>query len=150
MSYKTQMILWFAGAFFAGRFVYTIFGMQIGIINNCAMKMFNMIRNDTEFFYPDACLSYFNKVKRRNRIIIFVIFAIVICLLPLIGIVGFIAGYILRKLFTLKLTGINDNNISDSIDLFVKFAKPGMEEEMREGLSYIAMQLKFKSIYQYT
>ena len=145
----TEMFLWLAGMFIVGSFVYTIFGMQIGIINNCAMKMYSMIRNDTDFFYSDACLKYLQKVKRRNRIIILLITAAVLFFVPLIGFVGFLIGYFFRKLMVHRATGINEGNISDSINIFVQFAKPGMEEEMRDGLKFISYKLQFESIYKH-
>lgn len=146
---ETKMILWFAGMFFVGRFVYTIFGMQIGIVKNCAMKVHYMIRNDTEYFYSDACLQYLKKIKRKNRIIIIVIAALILFFIPLIGFCGFVAGYIIRKLTTSRLTGINDNNLADTTEIFLQFAKPGMESELSEGLSWVTQKLKNESIFKY-
>ena len=146
---ETKMILWFAGMFFVGRFVYTIFGMQIGIVKNCAMKVHYMIRNDTEYFYSDACLLYLRKIKRKNRGIIIVIAALIFFFIPLIGFCGFVAGYILRKLTTSRLTGINDNNLADTTEIFIQFAKPGMESEFSEGLSWATQKLKNESIFKY-
>lgn len=146
---EMKMILWFAGMFFVGRFVYTIFGMQIGIIKNCAMKVHYMIRNDTEFFYSDACLRYLNKIKRRNRIIILAITTLILLFIPLIGFVGFVVGYLIRKLMTVRLTGINENNLADTTEIFLQFAKPGMEENFAEGLSWVTHKLKTESIFNH-
>lgn len=145
----TEMFLWLAGMFFVGRFVYTIFGMQIGIVNNCAMKVHYMIRNDTEFFYSDACLRYLKKVKNRNRIIILVITAVVLFFIPLIGVIGFVIGYLFRKLTTSHLTGVNDNNLADTTKIFLQFSKPGMEEEFAEGLSWVMHKLKTEEIFRH-
>lgn len=146
---ETKMILWFAGMFFVGRFVYTIFGMQIGIVKNCAMKVHYMIRNDTEYFYSDACLRYLKNIKRKNRIIILVIAALILFFIPLIGFCGFVAGYLLRKFMTGHLTGINDNNLADTTEIFLQFAKPGMESDLSEGLSWVTQKLKNESVFRY-
>lgn len=146
---ELKFFIWFICMFAVGGFVYTMFGMQIGIVNNCAMKLHYMIRNDTDFFYSDACLIYLKKVKRRNRIIIGVIVAIVLFVVPVIGNLGFFTGYFIRKLTTYKHTRINDNNLADTKAIFLQFAKPNMEKEFEEALTWVMQKLKYEDIFKY-
>lgn len=150
MSVSTKMVLWFVGMWLVGKYVYTIFGMQISITNRCAMKLYAMIANDHEFWYAESCKRYLDKIKRKNRMIIVVASVLVFAFVPLIGAAGFFLGLFLAWLFGKKHTGINQNNLDDTIKIFMQFAKPGMEDEMRDGLVFLSNELKMKSIFKYT
>lgn len=147
MSFK--MLAWFIGMWIVGGFIFTLFGVQISIMTQCAMKLYSMVRNDTEYWYSNACHRYMKKVIRNNRIIIAVIFILALLFVPLIGTVGFCAGYFLKWLFTRGATGINDQNLEECIAIFLRFAKPGMEETFGESLRWAAHKLKNDSIFMH-
>ena len=143
-----EMFLWLAGMWLVGSFVYSIFGTQISIINRCSMKMYSMICNDTDYWYSNSCKRYMSNVKRKNRIIILVVSVLVVCFAPLIGACGFFIGLVLKWFFSGNATGINQNNIDETKAIFLRFAKPGMEEEFKDGLDYIGQRIKMDSIFR--
>lgn len=143
-----KIYLWLAGMFFVGGIVFSMFGLQIRITNNCAMKLYSLVKTSTEVWYPDACLLYFKKVKRRNRVIIFIMFALALFFVPLAGFVGLVIGYFFKMLTTSGKTGLNDNNLSDCVDIFVRFAKPDFENDFEAVLIDAVCSLKNNSIYR--
>lgn len=143
-----KLVAWLIGMWIVGGIVYTFLGMQISIMRRCAMKLYSMIRNDTEYWYSDACHRYMKKVIRNNTIIILVISFIVLQFIPLIGTIGFFAGYFVKWLFTKGAAGPSDQNLEETITIFMRFAKPGMEEKFREGLHWAAHKLKTDSIFK--
>lgn len=143
-----KMALWFVGMWIVGGLVYTFFGMQITITNKCAMKLYAMLKNETAVWYPDACFLYFKKIKRRNRIIIAILFVAAYFFIPLIGLIGFAAGFFLRRLTTAGVTGTTDTNLGECIDIFARFVKPGMEEQFREAILQAIGSLQSNGIYR--
>lgn len=146
MNFK--LIAWFAGMCLVGNFVYSIFGTQISIINRCSRKLFDMIKNDHEYWFSDSCGKYLKSVVRKNRIIIIAISAVVILFVPKIGVLGYLIGLILAWIIGGKRTGINHENIEDTIAIFARFARPGMEEEFKEGISWVAQKLENESMFK--
>lgn len=130
-----QMYFWLVGMWIVGCFVYTIFGMQIVITKRCALKIFDLLKDDTQSWYASACKKYWKKIIRRNRAIITIITVALFCFIPGIGFLGFLIGSFTQWLFTLSKTGINKNNIDDSCEVFVRYMKPDREEEFVENLS---------------
>ena len=143
-----KIYLWLAGMFFVGGIVFSMFGLQISITNNCAMKLYSLVKASTEVWYPDACLLYFKKVKRRNRVIIFILFALALFFVPLAGFVGLVIGYFFKMLTAAGKTGLNDNNLSDCVNIFVRFAKPGFENDFEAVLIDAVCSIKNNSIYR--
>ena len=145
-----KLFLWLSGMTIVGFIVYSMFGMQVRIINNCAMKLYLMICNDTEYWYPESCKSYFKKVKRRNRVLILLLALLVLFFVPLIGAIGFGIGFCVAWITTRKFTGLTEDNIRETIKIFMRFVKPGKEDEFEEGLATVAMQAKMESIFDLT
>ena len=123
-----ETLLWFAGMWILGNFLYSLFGMQISISKQCAMKLCSLLSSNPQNWYPDACRKYWNGVIWKNRIILWVIATIVVCFAPLIGVIGYLVGIACKWLFTRGSVGLTENNIQDCIRIFVRFAKPGQEE----------------------
>lgn len=147
MSFK--MIAWLVGMWIVGGFLYTFLGIQISIMRRCAMKLYSMVGNDTEYWYSDSGHKYIKKVIRNNTIIILIVSFLVLQFIPLIGAVGFFAGYFVKWLFTKGAAGPNDQNLNETIEIFMQFAKPGMEEDFRNGLNWAAHKLKTESIFRH-
>lgn len=147
MTFK--MIAWLLGMWFVGGIFYAFIGMQGSIMRRCAKKLYLMVRNDTEYWYPDACHRYIKKVIRTNVIIILVVFFLVLQFIPLIGAIGFFAGYFLKWLFNKGAAGPNDQNLTEAIAIFLRFAKPGKEEEFREVLMQAGYKLKTESVFRH-
>lgn len=143
-----KIYLWLAGMFFVGGIIFSMFGLQISITNNCAMKLYSLVKTSTDLWYPDACLLYFKKVKRRNRVIISALFAVALFLIPLAGFVGLVIGYFFKMLTTAGKTGLNDNNLSDCVSIFTKFAKPGLENDFESVLIDAVCSIKTNNIYR--
>lgn len=143
-----KMALWFVGMWIVGGLAYTFFGMQITITNKCAMKLYAMLKNDTTFWYPDACFLYFKKINRRNRIIIAALFIAVYCFIPLIGLIGFTVGFFLRRLTTSGATGITKTNLTESVEIFFEFVKPEMENEFMRAVLKATDALLTNGIYK--
>lgn len=131
----TQMYLWLFGMWFIGGLVYTFFGMQIVITKRCALKIFDLLKDETQNWYAEACRKYWKKVIRRNQLIITVITIVLFFLIPGIGFLGFLIGSFTKWLFTLSKTGINKNNVDDSCAIFIRYMKPNREDEFTEDLS---------------
>ena len=143
-----KMALWFVGMWIVSGFVYTIFGMQIGISKNCALKLQAMMTADSKLWYPDACLLYFRKIIRRNRMIVAILFALVLFFIPVIGFIGFAAGYFWKMLRFSGQTRFNENNLSECVEIFMQFAKPGMEEQLRAALRQAIHSMTGNTIYK--
>ena len=144
-----EMFAWLAGMWFVGGMFYALIGMQGSIMRRCSKKLFLMVQNDTEYWYPDACRRYIKKVIRTNVIIILVVFFLVLQFIPLIGAIGFFAGYFLKWLFNKGKAGPNDQNLAETIAIFVRFAKTGTEENFKEILIQAAWKLKNESLYRH-
>ena len=142
-----KMGLWFVGMWIVGGFIYTLFGMQITITNKCAMKLYTMLKNETAVWYPDACLLYFKKVKRRNSIIIAIVFTAACFFIPLIGLIGFAVGFVLKRLTTARTTGMTDTNLNESAIIFQRFAKPGMEDQFEETIFQAIHRMQSDGIF---
>ena len=129
-----QMLFWLFGMWIIGGIVYTTFGMQIVITKRCALKIFDLLKEDAQNWYASACKKYWKKIILRNRLIITIITCLLFWFLPGIGFIGFLAGSFTKWLFTLSKTGLDENNINDSCAVFVRYIKPGKEEEFSDAL----------------
>lgn len=146
MNFK--IVAWLIGMWIVGGFIYTFLGMQISITKRCALKLYSMVCNDTDYWYAEACHKYFKKVIRTNTIIIFVVWLLVLQFIPLIGAIGFSVGYLLKWLSTRNVTGISNTNLEESIAIFLRFAKPGLEAEFEERLSVAVYKLQSDGIFR--
>lgn len=144
-----EMIAWLLGMWFVGGLLYAIIGMQASIMRRCAKKLYLMVKSETEYWYAEACNRYMKKVIRTVTIIILVASFLVLQFIPLIGAMGFFAGFFLKWLFNKGAAGPNDQNIAETIAIFLRFAKPGMEEDFREVLLQAAWKLKNESLYRH-
>lgn len=142
-----KVYLWFIGLFIVGGIVFTMFGMQISITNNCALKLFALVKSETELWYADACLLYFKKVKRRNRLIILALFVMALFFVPLAGFAGLLVGFLFKRITCIKKAGLNQNNLSDTVSAFLKFAKPGKEEAFILVLDDAINSINTKNVY---
>lgn len=124
-----KLIAWFAGLFLFGKLFYSLFGIQASIMKNCTQKLYNLLKYETQYWYPDACKNYIKKVKRTHAVIFVAVSAAVVCFVPLIGVAGYFVGYVLSLLFAVGKTGINENNLGESAAIISKFIKLGMEDE---------------------
>lgn len=147
-SVDMRIYFWIAGAFLVGNFIYSIFGMQIGITKKCALKFFTLVKNDSELWYPDACFLYLKKIMRRNRLIITAIFLVSLFAIPLAGSLGLFIGYFFKMLTTSRRCGINGNNLSDCVQIFQRFSKQGKEDEFSLLLEDAATSLQTNNIYK--
>ena len=128
------MKLWLIGAgmLVAGYIVYSIFGFQLLILKKCAMKLYTAIRNEHEFWFPDACKSYLNKVRRRNTAIIIIVLVVSLIFVPLIGVLGFVLGILLARILNGARAGLTDDNVNETLRIFLRFVKPGKAEEFAD------------------
>lgn len=145
---RWKSIAWFSGLWVVGKLVYAFFGTQISITTRCARKLFDMVKNDHEYWFPDSCDKYLKSVVRKNRIIIAVAFIVVILFLPMAGAVGFILGYVITVLTSRKQTGVSEDNLKESIAIFLRFARPNMRDEFAERVFYAAATLDTETIYK--
>ena len=143
-----EFYAWMIGMALAGSFIYSLFGIQISIMKNCAKKLFCLLRTETDMWYPDACEKYMNKVIWRNRIILLVIFGIILWFVPLIGVVGYVLGYMLKLVLTKSKTGPIRDNLFDSARIFERFAKPGSEEKFADALMEAIEKMLSDSIFR--
>lgn len=132
MALKT--FLWFAGMWFASSIVHSIFGLQISITKRCALKILTLL-SDSQNMYSEACKKYWKGIIRKNRIILLIIAALVICFVPTDGVGGYFAGWLWKCIFSRGASGLTENNILDSAATFRRFAKPGCEEAFEEDLT---------------
>lgn len=128
-----EMFLWFAGFWIASSFIHSVFGLQISITKKCALKIYTLLC-DSPNLYSEACKKYWKGVIRKNRIILLFITILVVCFAPFIGVCGYFAGWIWRKIFSAGISGLTENNLLDSAEIFRKFAKPGCEEAFEKDL----------------
>lgn len=142
-----QMFAWLIGMWIVGSLIYNFIGMQISITKRCALKLYSMVCDDTEYWYADSCRKYFKKVIRADTILILFISFLVLQFIPLIGAIGFFAGYFLKLLSTRRATGVTDPNIDECIKIFLRFAKPGKELEFEGNLYMAAHKLKTDEIF---
>lgn len=131
---SAAMYLWLIGMWFVGGLIYTVFGLQIAITKNCSYKLLSLLKSSPQNWYPDACEKYWKSVVRKNRIIMWVIAIALSVLIPGIGFIGYLVGIATKWLFTMSQTGPNENNISDCVGIFSRFAKPGLEYEFEDDL----------------
>ena len=136
-----KFILWFAGMFFAGKLFYSIFGIQYWITKNCAEKLYRMLQYETSLWYPEPCRRYLKKLKRTQVILFVVVTALVLCFVPLIGVLGYFAGYFIAFIFSLGKTGTNEANLGESCEILHKFAKDGCDASFTEALFSAAAKL---------
>lgn len=129
-----KFVLWFAGMFFAGKIFYSLFGIQYWITKNCAEKLFRMLQNETALWYPEPCRRYLKKLKRIQCALFIVISALVVFFIPLIGLLGYLVGYLLTWITTLGRTGPNATNLQESGAILLKFCKTGRETDFAEAL----------------
>ena len=127
-------ILWFAGLWFVGNLVCGMLVTQVLIILRCAKKLHRKIRNDQEYWDPAACNRYLNRTVIIDSIITIAVSALVVWLVPAWGIYGYFIGVAFTLLLGLKSTGVNKDNAEESCKIFLRFAKPGKQEEMAELL----------------
>jgi hypothetical protein len=93
-------------------------------------------------------LLYFKKVKRRNVLIVAAFFIAALFFIPKAGTLGLVVGYFLKALTTSSRAGLNQNNLSDCIAIFKKFAKPGMEEDLEILLDDAIYSISANNIYK--
>jgi hypothetical protein len=108
-----------------------------------------MVKDELDYWYADACRRYMKKVIRTDTIIILIVSFLVLQFIPLIGAIGFFAGFFLKWLFNKGAAGPNDQNIAETIAIFVRFAKTGKEEDFKEILIQAAWKLKNESLYRH-
>ncbi len=128
------MKLWLIGGgmLIAGFVFYTIFGLQILIIKKCAMKLYTPICNDHEFWYPESCRSYLKGVRRRNTALLLIVSAVVVVFAPLIGVVNFFLGLLFARIANGRKAGLTDDNIKETLSIFLRFVKPEKAEEFTD------------------
>lgn len=131
---------WFAGMWFVSSFVHSIFGMQISITKKCALKILTLL-SDSPNMYWDACKKYWKGVIRKNRIILLILAILVIYFVPANGVYGYLAGWIWKCIFARGASGLNENNLLDSAEIFRQFAKPGCESALEEELTNAVVAL---------
>lgn len=146
MSWK--LFAWILGMGIIGKILYGIFGTQISIINHCSRKLFDMVKNEYDYWSPDSCDKYLKSVVQKNRIIVAVIFVVVILFAPFAGVLGFLLGYGLTLIASRKQVGVNKDNLTETISIFARFAKPDKQNEFVEKLCAVAETLNTETIYQ--
>lgn len=144
-----EMFAWLVGMWFIGGIFYAFIGMQISIMKRCSRKLYLMVKDELDYWYADACRRYMKKVIRTDTIIILIVSFLVLQFIPLIGAIGFFAGFFLKWLFNKGAAGPNDQNIAETIAIFVRFAKTGKEEDFKEILIQAAWKLKNESLYKH-
>jgi glucose dehydrogenase len=144
----TKMWIWLIGMFIAGGFLYSIFGLQILITKNCALKLHALLASNAENWYPEACLNYWKKVIRSNTVILLIASSAVVLLVPLIGAIGFFAGMLLKRITAASASRATMQNLEDSAMAFAKFAKPGKEDAFTEEIFHAAYALSQNPVLQ--
>ena len=139
-------IFWFGGLWFCGSFVIGAFGTQIGIILLCTKRLMRRIRNDHMYWDSAACNSYLNRTIAINAIIILAASALVLWLLPSAAVWGYFIGAAFTLITSMGAMGMTEANANESCQIFLRFAKPGMEKEMAELIPMLASQAVFEAM----
>ena len=125
--------LFYGCMWLVGCVAYSLFGLQIAIMNRCAKKLYYQMSLLDNFFDAPACKRYMSRTKRIN----FAILTVVTVLMYLIDerlLAAYGLGVLSALLLSIGRTGCNSTNIAEAAKMFMQFAKLGKEEEVKVAL----------------
>lgn len=138
-------IAWAIGMWFCGSLVMSLFGSQVRITRKCAKKILNRfaeIEGMDDYWDITPCRRYLNSVIVKNGLIVAAISAIVLVLVPVIGVTFYFVGIILSWITSISATGITQQNVDDTTSIFLRFTKPDKVADMTDFVPIIAQQIQ--------
>ena len=122
--------LWFAGGWAVGSVVVSICVSTIIITLNCSMRIWKILKNCTDCWNPKACKKYLWRLVFTHLFISICVSALIVWLCPKFAIAGYCFGIVLTLLLGIGGMGMNENNISDTLRIFRRYAYPGKEDSI--------------------
>ena len=144
MSWLAQ-IAWALGMWICGSCVMSMFGSQVRITYKCAKKIlarFIKIEDIDNYCDFAACGKYLNGVIIKNVVIVTAISAVILLLIPSIGITFYFIGMLLSWIMSIGATGITQQNVEETTAIFLRFTKPENVAAMTDFVPIIAQQIQ--------